>query len=92
MRLVFLGILALAGAGAGLALAADPPITFTDATAAAGIRFKHTSGAYGKKFLPRPWARCGSRLRRRRLAGHPVRELEELARPPGPPTQPPSPQ
>jgi enediyne biosynthesis protein E4 len=52
LRLVLLGTLALAGAAAGLALAADPPVTFTDATAAAGIRFKHTSGAYGKKFLP----------------------------------------
>ena len=33
----------------------DPPAaarTFTDATAAAGIRFKHNSGAFGKKYLP----------------------------------------
>jgi hypothetical protein len=28
------------------------PVKFTDATAAAGIRFKHESGAYGKKYLP----------------------------------------
>jgi enediyne biosynthesis protein E4 len=27
-------------------------IVFTDVTAAAGIRFKHTSGAFGKKYLP----------------------------------------
>jgi hypothetical protein len=27
-------------------------VTFSDATAAAGIRFKHTSGAFGKKYLP----------------------------------------
>ena len=26
--------------------------TFTDVTAAAGIRFKHQSGAFGKKYLP----------------------------------------
>jgi hypothetical protein len=28
------------------------PIEFTDATAQAGIRFKHNSGAFGKKYLP----------------------------------------
>jgi enediyne biosynthesis protein E4 len=28
------------------------PITFTDVTAQAGIRFKHDSGAFGKKYLP----------------------------------------
>src|SRR5262245_10403968 len=36
-------------------MAADPilgPITFSDVTAAAGIRFKHNSGAFGKKYLP----------------------------------------
>ncbi len=48
-------------AGAGLValcalplLAADaaPPVVFQDATASAGLRFKHTSGASGKKYLP----------------------------------------
>jgi hypothetical protein len=29
-----------------------PGLTFTDVTAAAGIRFTHTSGAFGKKYLP----------------------------------------
>jgi hypothetical protein len=28
------------------------PVTFTDVTAQAGIRFKHSSGAYGEKYLP----------------------------------------
>jgi enediyne biosynthesis protein E4 len=28
------------------------PIEFTDVTAAAGIRFRHNNGAYGKKYLP----------------------------------------
>jgi len=28
------------------------PISFTDVTAQAGIRFKHNSGAFGKKYLP----------------------------------------
>ncbi|MBV9887200.1 MAG: hypothetical protein JO119_11690, partial [Acidobacteria bacterium] len=28
------------------------PIQFTDVTAAAGIHFKHDSGAFGKKYLP----------------------------------------
>jgi len=36
------------------ALPARPsgPIRFTDVTAAAGIHFKHNSGAFGKKYLP----------------------------------------
>ena len=29
-----------------------PSITFTDVTTAAGIRFRHTNGAFGKKYLP----------------------------------------
>ena len=33
--------------------AAPPPrVTFTDVTAAAGIHFQHTSGAFGRKYLP----------------------------------------
>src|SRR3712207_2559727 len=28
------------------------PIEFTDVTAEAGIRFRHNSGAFGKKYLP----------------------------------------
>jgi enediyne biosynthesis protein E4 len=42
-------------AGASVALrAAAPgaPITFTDITATAGIKFRHVSGAFGKKYLP----------------------------------------
>ena len=31
---------------------ADPGFHFTDVTAAAGIRFRHNSGAFGKKYLP----------------------------------------
>lgn len=35
------------------ALAAQQsPVAFTDVTAASGIRFRHTSGAFGKKYLP----------------------------------------
>lgn len=43
---------------ASVAAAAPPPaappggVQFADVTAAAGIRFKHTSGAAGKKYLP----------------------------------------
>ena len=29
-----------------------PAVTFTDVTKAAGIRFRHNSGAFGKKYLP----------------------------------------
>ena len=32
--------------------AGGAPITFTDVTTAAGIRFRHTNGAFGKKYLP----------------------------------------
>src|SRR3954454_10531441 len=32
--------------------AAAPAVTFTDVTAPAGIRFVHTNGAFGKKYLP----------------------------------------
>ena len=46
----------LFGLGASLRLVAAPPPTpsvqFVDATAAAKITFKHTSGAFGKKYLP----------------------------------------
>src|SRR5215216_4276525 len=34
------------------AQAPGPSITFTDVTAAAGIRFRHTNGAFGRKYLP----------------------------------------
>jgi hypothetical protein len=49
LRAGILGTLVVgAGAMAALALAVDAPVTFTDVTAAAGIRFKHNSGAFGK--------------------------------------------
>jgi enediyne biosynthesis protein E4 len=34
------------------AQASAPAITLTDVTTAAGIRFRHTNGAFGKKYLP----------------------------------------
>ena len=39
----------------GVLAAASPagaPLTFTDVTQAAGIHFRHNSGAFGKKYLP----------------------------------------
>jgi hypothetical protein len=43
----------LALAAALLAQTSIPPrVTFTDVTASAGIHFQHTSGAFGKKYLP----------------------------------------
>ena len=39
-------------AGAALARASAPDLRLTDVTAAAGIDFRHTSGAYGAKRLP----------------------------------------
>ena len=62
------------GLAGSLRLAAAPPpapsIQFVDATAAAKIAFKHTSGAFGKKYLPGDDGRGRGlpRLRRRRLA------------------------
>ena len=38
--------------GAGRMAPGDPTFQFTDVTAAAGIRFKHNNGAFGKKYLP----------------------------------------
>ena len=53
MRRRIPGTLLLAlGAAAGVAASADAQVVFTDATASAGIRFKHNSGAFGKKYLP----------------------------------------
>jgi hypothetical protein len=40
--------------------AAPPTVTFTDVTAAAGIRFTHNSGRAGKKFLPETLGAGGS--------------------------------
>ncbi len=52
MRLpLILPITLLCGA-AVLVSAAAPTVTFTDATAAAGLTFVHTSGAFGGKYLP----------------------------------------
>jgi hypothetical protein len=51
-RAAWLSIALFAGS---VAVAAPPPpaaVQFTDVTAAAGVRFKHTSGAAGKKYLP----------------------------------------
>ena len=43
----------LAVVTAVIAQASMPPrVTFTDITAAAGIHFQHTSGAFGRKYLP----------------------------------------
>jgi hypothetical protein len=50
----FLGAALLGGAGAR-ARAANPPgldFRLTDVTAAAGIQFRHNSGAFGAKYLP----------------------------------------
>ena len=50
------GVLAIAhgraGANAALAAPDAPAVTFRDVTTAAGIRFTHNTGAFGKKYLP----------------------------------------
>jgi enediyne biosynthesis protein E4 len=45
-------VITSAAAGAGAILSAANSPQFTDVTAAAGIRFRHNSGAAGKKYLP----------------------------------------
>jgi enediyne biosynthesis protein E4 len=42
----------LLACGAVVTTPAAPAVSFTDVTANAGIRFVHTSGAFGKKYLP----------------------------------------
>jgi enediyne biosynthesis protein E4 len=49
--IVALSLIALPLLTAGIPRAATT-VTFTDVTAAAGIRFVHTNGAFGKKYLP----------------------------------------
>jgi hypothetical protein len=48
---VVLAIAATAGVQVALSAPAGP-VTFTDVTTTAGIRFRHNSGAFGKKYLP----------------------------------------
>ncbi len=54
MSILFSTPARLAAAGALVWALAAPPsfVTFTDVTAAAGIKFRHNSGAFGKKYLP----------------------------------------
>ena len=51
-RLIGLGMATAALAAAAAALNAAALPTFTDVTKTAGIRFRHDSGAFGKKYLP----------------------------------------
>jgi hypothetical protein len=61
MKNVFAAVLALAlTAPAPDAFAAGP--TFTDVTSAAGIRFTHVNGAFGKKYLPETMGSGGAFL------------------------------
>ena len=57
------------GASAGLVLSAAiaaaqpaPAVTFTDVTQAAGLKFRHTNGAFGKKYLPETMGAGGAFL------------------------------
>ena len=59
-RLIGIGLTS-ALAGTTLLTAAALP-TFTDVTAAAGIRFRHDSGAFGKKYLPETMGAGGAFL------------------------------
>jgi hypothetical protein len=45
-------LIALLATTAGLVGAQAPLPTFTDVTAAAGVKFRHENGAFGKKYLP----------------------------------------
>jgi hypothetical protein len=50
------------GAASVLAASAEAQVVFSDATAGAGIRFKHNSGAFGKKYLPETMGAGGAWL------------------------------
>jgi hypothetical protein len=52
LRLLLVLLLILASTAAGTSAPAPPPVTFTDVTTAAGIRFVHNNGAFGRKYLP----------------------------------------
>jgi hypothetical protein len=60
----------MSGLGAGLVLSASlvaaqgaaPAVTFTDVTQAAGIKFRHVNGAFGKKYLPETMGAGGAFL------------------------------
>jgi len=45
-------VVALVLASATANRAAPPAVTFTDVTSAAGVRFTHNNGAFGRKYLP----------------------------------------
>jgi enediyne biosynthesis protein E4 len=57
------GVLAAASADTACAAqAAAGGVAFTDVTQAAGLQFKHTSGAFGKKYLPETMGAGGAFL------------------------------
>ncbi|HJS58022.1 MAG TPA: CRTAC1 family protein [Vicinamibacteria bacterium] len=55
-------LVSLAALGAALAAAPPAGIVFIDATQQSGIRFKHTNGAFGKKYLPETMGSGGAFL------------------------------
>ncbi len=61
MRLVPIAAPAALLATASL-VGAQGTVTFTDVTAAAGIKFRHTNGAFGKKYLPETMGAGGAFL------------------------------
>ena len=46
------GVVAVAVAACVVVLSGATPVVFTDVTESAGIRFTHTSGAFGAKYMP----------------------------------------
>ena len=52
MKRALIAVLLSVGIDAAQPASSASPITFTDVTAPAGIRFKHENGAFGKKYLP----------------------------------------
>lgn len=55
-------LVALALMGAALAAAPSGAVVFTDVTQQSGVRFKHTNGAFGKKYLPETMGSGGAFL------------------------------
>jgi hypothetical protein len=62
MKLAAIGATAIVLSASFTAAQQPPAVTFTDVTQAAGLRFRHTNGAFGKKYLPETMGSGGAFL------------------------------
>jgi hypothetical protein len=62
MKLATIGASAIVLSASFTAAQQPPAVTFTDVTQVAGIKFRHTNGAFGKKYLPETMGSGGAFL------------------------------